>query len=67
MHSGLEVATICKVIKKNSDTGVFLWILLNFLRTSFLRNTSGRLLLYCDIRTKNFQNVSLYPWLSRAS
>ena len=31
--------------KRGSGTGVFLWILRNYLRTLFLQNTSGRLVL----------------------
>ena len=37
-------------LKRDSSTGIFLWILWKFLRTPFLQNTSGRLLLalvYC--------------------
>ena len=32
--------------KRDSGTGVFLWILWNFLKAPFLQNTSGQLLLY---------------------
>ena len=35
----------CNFIKGDSNTGVFLWMLTNFLRTSILKNTCERLLL----------------------
>ena len=60
----------CNVIKKETGTGVFLWFLQD-LRTLFLRNTSGRLLLFansCWLYTLqlyiagNFQNVKSHKY-----
>ena len=41
-----KVIGLRRAIKKDSGTGVFLRVFAEFLRTPFLRNTSGRLLLF---------------------
>ena len=51
------------LLKRDSDTGVFWWILLNFLRTPFLQNPSGGCFLIKDLflsifcKEKSFKQI----------